>query len=323
MTLRIRLAPVDLGRIRFGISPLYEAVRCLRVLERPGEHAIHLPWVRWVGSRIPKGADVTLLRRLATGRAVPVGLVPPPDSHMPSLAHELRRVRQANPDRVRMSLDSIFGNRPWLAEFYDDPPGVLARLAAVIEAVYRELIEPFWPRMRVILEADVEYRARILAARGAEAVIGTLHPEVAWDNGDVLVWPHEPARSPADVDISGAGLILCPTIFSWPRCNSTARPLDAASLRYPARGLGTLWERRAERPVAALAELLGPTRAGILLALAELRDTPSLAAELEVTPGAVSQHLRVLRNAGLVRTQRNGRAAVHLRTERGDALVRD
>jgi DNA-binding transcriptional ArsR family regulator len=322
MTIRIRLGTADLGRVRFGISPLYETVRCLRVLENPGEHAIHLPWVRWAGRRGPTGSDVTLLRRLVTGAAVPVGLVPPPDSHMPSLAHELRRVRQANPDRVRMSLDMIFGARPWLSETYADPTTVLTRLAEVIDQVYRELIEPHWPRMRVILEADIEHRARILAASGVETVISGLHPDVAWDDGDVLVWPNDSDLS-EEVTTAGAGLILAPTVFGWPRCTSTARPTGAAPVRYPARGIGTLWERRAQRPVAALAELLGSTRAQILLALAELRDTPSLAAQLGVTAGAVSQHLRVLRDAGLVRTQRTGRTAVHLRTAKADELVRD
>jgi DNA-binding transcriptional ArsR family regulator len=70
-----------------------------------------------------------------------------------------------------------------------------------------------------------------------------------------------------------------------------------------------------------LTELLGPTRAGILVALSDLCDTPTLARRLDVTPSAISQHLRVLRDAGLVRTQRTGRSAVHLRTARADALL--
>jgi DNA-binding transcriptional ArsR family regulator len=317
------MSAADLGRIRFGMSPLYEVIRCLRVLQVPGEHAIHLPWVRWAAGRAPRGPDITLLRRLATGAAVPVGMVPPPDSHLPTIAHELRRVRQANPDRVRMSLSTIFGNRPWLTEFYDDPPLVLARLADAIEACHDALVAPHWPRMRVILEADIEFRARMLAGHGAEAVIGSLHDDVAWRDGEVLVFRGDSERLDSVVETGGAGLIVCPDIFGWPRCTAAARPAGAASIRYPARGIGTLWERPAARPVDAVAELLGPTRAGILIALAELRDTSSLAKQLGVTPGAVSQHLRVLRDADLVRTQRSGRSALHLRTPRADALLHD
>jgi DNA-binding transcriptional ArsR family regulator len=76
-----------------------------------------------------------------------------------------------------------------------------------------------------------------------------------------------------------------------------------------------------ERPDSALRELLGTTRAGLLIALADPADTPTLARRLGVTPGAVSQHLRVLRDAGLVRTARDGRTALHLRTGRADVLL--
>jgi DNA-binding transcriptional ArsR family regulator len=173
----------------------------------------------------------------------------------------------------------------------------------------------------VILDADIEHRARVLSERGAEAVIGDLHEEIRWSNGDVLVWPRSPGRDDGDVVMSGQGMVLSPNVFGWPNCSGAARPTGAASLRYPARGVGTLWERRAEPPVEALSELLGPTRAGILLALADLCDTPTLARRLGVTPGAVSQHLSVLRRAGLVRTQKAGRSAVHLRTPRADVLL--
>lgn len=94
-------------------------------------------------------------------------------------------------------------------------------------------------------------------------------------------------------------------------------------MRYPARGIATLWELPVARPIPALRELLGATRAGILLALAAPSDTPTLARRLGVTPGAVSQHLRVLRNAGLVHTQRDGRTALHARTTRAQALLGD
>ncbi|MEV4946969.1 ArsR family transcriptional regulator [Streptomyces sp. NPDC053755] len=49
--------------------------------------------------------------------------------------------------------------------------------------------------------------------------------------------------------------------------------------------------------------------------------TPALAARLGVTPSAVSQHLGALRGAGLVSTQRQGRNALHLLTERATRLL--
>jgi DNA-binding transcriptional ArsR family regulator len=50
--------------------------------------------------------------------------------------------------------------------------------------------------------------------------------------------------------------------------------------------------------------------------------TGDIASRLDVTAGAVSQHLSVLRAAGLVASHRDGRTLLHLRTARGDALLR-
>uniref|UniRef100_UPI0013D788E8 ArsR family transcriptional regulator n=1 Tax=Fodinicola feengrottensis TaxID=435914 RepID=UPI0013D788E8 len=57
------------------------------------------------------------------------------------------------------------------------------------------------------------------------------------------------------------------------------------------------------------------------MALAGPTSTGDLARRLEVTPAAVSQHLGVLRGAGLVTTDRRGRGAIHMRTPTADALV--
>jgi DNA-binding transcriptional ArsR family regulator len=178
--------------------------------------------------------------------------------------------------------------------------------------------------MHALLEADIDYRTRRMAEAGVERVVAELHRDVRWlDEGGVLLRRDRPHKAVNVVATTDAGLVLSPTIFSWPHATTTLRPTGPACMRYPARGIGTLWELPVKRPTAALRELLGATRSGILLALAEPSDTPTLARRLAVTPGAVSQHLRVLRNAGLVRTQRDGRTALHTRTTRAEALLGD
>jgi DNA-binding transcriptional ArsR family regulator len=86
--------------------------------------------------------------------------------------------------------------------------------------------------------------------------------------------------------------------------------------------VATVWETRRPAP-DSLSALLGRTRAELLLQLAEPGTTGELAGRLGVTAGAVSQHLGVLRGAGLVATRRDGRAVLHLRTERAEALFGD
>src|SRR5262245_54098451 len=166
MPIRIELSSADLARVRFAISPIYETVRALRTLADPGGSAIHFPWVRWAAGRLPDDPDLALLRRLLTGRAVPISLLPTPDGRRPEIRDELRRVKQASPARTVESLDTIYGRRPWLEEFRADPATMLARLAVTLGRCHDALIAPHWPRMRALLEADIEFRTRRMAEAG-------------------------------------------------------------------------------------------------------------------------------------------------------------
>ena len=71
----------------------------------------------------------------------------------------------------------------------------------------------------------------------------------------------------------------------------------------------------------ALGDLLGRRRAGILVALAAEATTTELARRLAASPAGVSEHLGVLRRAGLVRARREGRAVLYSRTAAGDVLT--
>ncbi|WP_256090514.1 ArsR/SmtB family transcription factor [Actinacidiphila rubida] len=54
--------------------------------------------------------------------------------------------------------------------------------------------------------------------------------------------------------------------------------------------------------------------------LDEPASTTELARRLDVTPGAVSQHLRVLLEARLLNRARHGRMVLYARSALGDAL---
>jgi DNA-binding transcriptional ArsR family regulator len=91
---------------------------------------------------------------------------------------------------------------------------------------------------------------------------------------------------------------------------------------YAPRGLGTLWEPGDGPRSTALDALLGARRARILSALGAPASTTELAARLGASAAGVSEHLAVLRRAGLVTSARAGRAVRYVRTEAGDALLR-
>lgn len=93
------------------------------------------------------------------------------------------------------------------------------------------------------------------------------------------------------------------------------------ALRYPTRGIGTLWEARHIPPPAALADVLGSSRARLLAEPDTPASTAGLARRTGLSPGGVSQHLSLLRAAGLVARHRTGRVVLYARTARGEALL--
>jgi hypothetical protein len=88
---------------------------------------------------------------------------------------------------------------------------------------------------------------QILADRGVEAVFDGLHRDMQWTEGAVLLrneGRHDGSIAPKDVLLDGRGLVLSPSVFCWPNSWVATKPTNAGVLRYPARGIATLWESR-------------------------------------------------------------------------------
>nr|BFE72548.1 hypothetical protein GCM10020092_058490 [Actinoplanes digitatis] len=86
-------------------------------------------------------------------------------------------------------------------------------------------------------------------------------------------------------------------------------------------GHGALWESPARaEPTAALAALLGPTRAAVLTLLDVPHSTGEVASALGLAAATASHHLTTLRDAGLVASSRTGRRLRYLRTGLGEQL---
>ncbi len=70
-----------------------------------------------------------------------------------------------------------------------------------------------------------------------------------------------------------------------------------------------------------LAELIGNSRARLLVGLAEPASTTQLAHAFGLATGAVGDHLAVLLRAGLVQRARSGRSVLYRRTDFGEMMV--
>jgi DNA-binding transcriptional ArsR family regulator len=318
--IRYRFAHDDLLRTRFAISPLMELSGSVEAAREPERFAAHAPWAEWARPRVG-GLEHDLLDAVIPRRArsYPDFVSPPPREPHATLDAELERVRATPPEQVAVELGRAYPDGlPEVARvFVDDPARALDRLVAQMRAWWDALLAPHLETILAAVEAEVAWRGRRLAAVGPGAAFADLDDKVRWHDGAVLV----EARSERVVDLAGRGLLLVPAVFAWPDVWPMVDPPWQPAIVYAPRGVASLWEP-ARTDQRALEELLGARRARILAALDRPVSTLELARRLGAGPAGVSEHLGVLRRAGLVTGRREGRQVLYARTRAGDTLLR-
>jgi DNA-binding transcriptional ArsR family regulator len=313
----------DLARTRFTISPLWETMSALRVLLEPRRHPYHLPWLDAVRPDLDQLDLAPLLLLSPRSGWTPDFLSPVPDGPDATIAGQLARVRDTPSEQVahevRRSLTERSG-APLTEEAWrllDDPAVTRTQLADLLEQCWQLLIAPHWPRLRGLLDADLAFRAQTLADYGLERVLGDLHPRARW-TGRAMVINQAPA---ARCQLQGSGLLLMPSVFSWPGLATVVDPPAPPALVYPARGIAELWQPARTPHSDALARLLGRTRAALLESLAEPASTHTLASRHGLAPSTVSEHLATLHHAHLVISWRHRHAVIYQRTQLGTELA--
>lgn len=320
MAIVFRSRADDLLQCRFAVSPLNETADALRSLIHRSREPYHLPWQRQVREQVPALSIEPLLALLAVPGYQPDFLSPPPRSPFTEIGAELDQVRAAPAPKVAAELSRCLDGHPAgqairqnHPELLADPAGARDMLAGMLERAWSALVEPWWPRLRDVLDADITFRARRLADAGVAATINELDPEITWRDGQ-LRFAHTTRH---ELDVTGRELVLLPSVFTWPYA---ALSWDPPAVIYPTRGVAQIWQPD-PRADDDLARLIGRTRAVLLTALAEPASTTGLAARTGVPVSSVSEHLAVLRSCGLVSTTRTGRLLLHQRTALGVALA--
>jgi DNA-binding transcriptional ArsR family regulator len=308
-----------LARGRFVISPLAETYASLKLLRHaraatPGERAwldAHLDDYR---ARLADDPLTALLIESALGRRWNADFLTPTPSGdgEPSFHEELAEVRDTPPEAVRAHLlMALEGPLPAALRRRHD---LADRAADLLEWVWTNTVLPYWTRRHRILEADAVARTERLGQGGWAAALEELRPGVRWLGGGRLqINVHDyPPR-----EILGARLLFIPVVprYGWV---SWAEP-DRYAIIYPCAGPLADAERI---PVPeALARLLGPNRAAVLLLLDTPKSTTHLVAMTGQALGSVGRHLKILLDAGLVTRRRSGRSVLYFRTTAGDVLV--
>jgi DNA-binding transcriptional ArsR family regulator len=321
---RLAVGAADLLTVRFAWSPVWETMAAVRTFVDPRSRHFHEPWHAAIADEVAH-VDLTPLLAVNPYRGfVPDFLTPPPLVPAPRLGDELALVRATRPAQVRHELercrrsvtDADAGRA--LDALVADPRSAREVLADRLHHAWQRLVQPFWPRVRALLDNDLAYRSRLLTRHGLQRLLDGIDPRISWGGEAIVV----DDGLEAAVALDGRGLVLMPSAYVWPAVVAIVDEPWQPTIAYPARGVGELWHEP-KPPSRALARLLGRTRALMLASLDEPMSTTTLAATLGLSASGASGHLIVLRDAGLVAATRHGHEMRYRRTRLGSALVHD
>lgn len=315
--MRIRFTPDDLLNIRFAEEPLplLELGLALASLHRPDADPVFTRWRREAARELPARARPLLDLAPPCGRG-PQFL----DPTVPDAEEGFELVAASPRGLVREELVRIVGlGRPlttWTRRLADLERDAWAELLSGLQAAHSSILTEPWRRLRAGFHAEVAWRTSAWGRLGLGAALESLMPGSRLDG---LVWHLAPEKQ-LDYHLAGRGLTLYPSSM-WSGSPLIGIYSDSTRLLvYPA--LTPLPLLPDPQDADPLGTLLGRTRAQVLEALAEQRTTGKLAADLGISAASASQHATALREAGLVATRREGKAAWHGCTALGAELLR-
>ncbi|MCX4850369.1 helix-turn-helix domain-containing protein [Streptomyces sp. NBC_00893] len=319
LMLRIHFTDRDLAKVHVATDPLWDTVLAVHQLSAGGAAAFSA-WRRRAAAAVTGtqlAADVRMVRLLAPERA---GYFPDfltPASGRDGMRAGLDELCRTPHRRLAEELTTAFARHHqvpgWMNELADGRADRLDRLALAMGRIHRAVVAPAWSCAMAAVETDRAIRLRALRDRGAEGLLTSLRPLMQWEP-PVLETPYPERR---DLYLDGRGLCLVPSRFCWRMPVALADPALPQVLVYPAAPA----ETASGSDLRVLAPLLGRTRARVLAALDGAVTTGELAAALSVSASSASEHVAVLRTAGLAVTRRADNRVLHLLSPLGRRLL--
>lgn len=276
-------------------------------------------WCQHVARRTsgPEFAPLDVYR--ATAPSVPDFLAPIPKGSSATIGAELQALARTRPTLVRDDIRRESGDDPprALEPFVADPAAALARLALAMRLYWDTVFAPLWPVMHRLLEREVTSLGRALIEDGPQALLGRLSQAVELREG-ALRWR---AAEPGAADFAGRRLILVPMVCGPDGLMTNHLTAEDVLIAYAVPGASTVWEGVDERGAFdPVSDVLGATRAAVMLGVQTMTTTTELAERLRLAPATVSHHLAALNAQGLVSNERHGRCVYYQLNARGRRL---
>ena len=312
-----------------GCSPLAEASFSLRVLANPRAYRAHSGWIRscrflprdlrselrqltplfahvlpgFLTATTPASADYAeeLVRAASTPAGVAAAEVATVLTKWSSIEERDGRLRTGTTGKDPKAISDLCARGNGLrAAWIADPQGALQRLLEFMDRYWSAAFQSEWTRLTPLLLAETAAcRSRL---RGGLQ----LGPATAIRLNGNSITIERRCRSTEFVHLANERITLAPSAFLWPRLSVESSTPWPFAVFYPFPGS----PRRpaAEDPLLpGLRALADGTRLAIIRLIKEQpRSTQELAELIPMSEAAVSQHLRQLRAAGLVTTNREG-----------------
>ncbi len=340
MTIVFRIPASGAELVGFTYSPSLEAVLSLHVLVEPKHHPVQHGWVRAMRSLSPLLKREIDVFAFALRSYFPEFFFPSPTGELLDFQAELQRLRTVDPALVRLEfavslikpgngdrqgrdpalLDdpsvrrrlrerAVAAGGKELAELLlDDPSTLLERFLRLLEAYWEEAFAQEWERIEPDLAASVTEAGRLVERRGLYGMLRGLSPEVRCDPHSGRFWLDRPHQHEISIGPQDQ-LVLAPSMYAWPHVRVNCDGPWPLGLVFPASSI--MCETRPRIPPAQLVRVLralaDDTRLRALRLIAERpRSTQELAPLVGITEAALSKHLRMLTEAGLLDRRREG-----------------
>lgn len=331
--LRIHFSTEDLNRLRVAArpDPLWEIVNSLHLLQNRQGALVFDPWRRETRAAIARAGlarTVASLHRLCPCAAyLPDFLTP--GRGIPDLETGLDQVLSTPVTRMRAELGQLFADGPVppvARRLADGDVEALERLGDALRRYYAVAVEPYLDVIRSAVDADRPVRAEAALSHGPEGLLAT-YQDFAWRDDGVLESGYPVDK---DLELRGRSLTMIPSFFCirYPvaLADEELPPVLVHPVTPDPGWLALARRHAADGPGAGaaglpVAHLIGHTRAAVLEVLGRPMTTTQLGGVLRLALSTASRHATVLREAGLVVSERRGSRIVHRRTALGDALM--
>jgi DNA-binding transcriptional ArsR family regulator len=315
--LRIHFEATDLARTTVASSAdvLWEILLSLHALQEQVDEPPFGDWRRAVGGRIPESLQP--LFEFAPPHGYSADFITPTQG-VDDLSAALEVMLSTAPDQVMSDLDQLTAasRSPFYAtRAKGDPTAVLRQVASAATEYFAAAIAPYWSQISHDIDADRARQITLLGTHGVERLLEGLRPFARWRHPILEIDDYVDQ----DLHLGGRGLVLVPSFFCRRHPMTLKDPGRSPTLIFPVGRRGGL--QSGEDGVQPLVGLLGRTRAAVLRATVDGGSTTDVAHAADISPAAVSHHTKVLREARLITTERDGHGVCHRITELGVELL--